>query len=524
MKAKVLFICLIICHITSAQNLIEKTKLGLNYHSSKSPNRLWKNQKSNTIENKLSIFELAKNKTSIANEINLALSKEKLEILKKKARENFLLDIPVDRNHNITISFSSHNPISNNYNLTNEKGEGIKRSNIVCYKGVINNDHGSIASLTLINDDIHISISDKDGHYRVGKNIEDGNYKLYLDETVSDAQINCGSMEQHKIGSAINHKYNDQTKDQSTTNQKAAGDVVEVYVECDYELYLDKNGVAGVEAYVAQLFNEIAVLYKNESISIAVSDIKVWTTPDPYRNINNTGTILDSFGGDIQNNYKGRLAAFLGGNRTNSCSVSGIAWVDVLCDGFFSGQNSGPYSATIGLGYCSLGSYPNFSIDVSIVAHELGHNFGSPHTHNCSWGPNNNRAIDNCPGFTEGNCSLVSSPTPNAELGTIMSYCNNVNFTKGFGTEPGNLIRNRYNSANCLAPGGDPCTHVNRTYNNATISTTTVRADNNITLINNVNIISGSLINWSFENELIINGTLTVPLNSRLEVVAGDCQ
>ena len=34
---------------------------------------------------------------------------------------------------------------------------------------------------------------------------------------------------------------------------------------------------------------------------------------------------------------------------------------------------------------------------------------------------------------------MVANPA--SELGTIMSYCNNVNFTQGFGTEPGALIR-----------------------------------------------------------------------------------
>lgn len=52
------------------------------------------------------------------------------------------------------------------------------------------------------------------------------------------------------------------------------------------------------------------------------------------------------------------------------------------------------------------------------IAHELGHNFGSPHTQNCSW-PDG--MLDYCT-IPEGNCY-----TGQGELirGTIMSYCNN---------------------------------------------------------------------------------------------------
>jgi len=80
----------------------------------------------------------------------------------------------------------------------------------------------------------------------------------------------------------------------------------------------------------------------------------------------------------------------------------------------------------------------------------LGHNFGSQHTHACVWN-NNSTAIDGCYA-TEGGCSSsVGIPSGG---GTIMSYCHltsaGVNLSKGFGTQPGNLIRNRAYNGNCL--------------------------------------------------------------------------
>ena len=519
LKITILFTFLVIYQSVNGQNLIERVKQGKSSLSTEISNRLWNNiksdhQKSDDIENRLSIFQLSNKKATTGDQVNLELSKTKLEIIKKWNEETFLIDIPVDRFHNILLALKKTQPFLRDYNLKDEKGNDLQKSNLHFYKGIINDDHGSIASMTIINDEVHISISDKDGNYRVGKSKENENYKLYADDSISEGSTSCGSIEPYHVSNT--------THNPASKHEKAAGDPVHIYIECDYELYIDKNGVAGVEAYVAQLFNEVSTLYANEGIPIVISEIKVWTIPDPYRNISRTRDLLSQFSLITQNNYNGRLAAFLGGNRTDRCSLGGYAHPNVLCESYSAVDTSGPYSITTGLGFCSIGSYPTFSYDVSIVTHELGHNFGSPHTHNCSWGPSGNQAIDACQYYTEGNCTLITSPTPAVELNTIMSYCSNIDFTRGFGTLPGNLIRDRYNS--CMASGGNPCTDIDMTYIDTTLSSNILRIDNNITLNNNVTLASGALVNWFFENELIVNGTFTVPTNATLEAVVDDCE
>jgi hypothetical protein len=49
--------------------------------------------------------------------------------------------------------------------------------------------------------------------------------------------------------------------------------------------------------------------------------------------------------------------------------------------------------------------------DIMVVAHELGHNFGAPHTHNY------NPPLDGC-GLSPSDCTVA-----NQDAGTIMSYC-----------------------------------------------------------------------------------------------------
>jgi hypothetical protein len=201
-------------------------------------------------------------------------------------------------------------------------------------------------------------------------------------------------------------------------------------------MFLDKgSSTINVVNYVSGIYNQVVILYANETITTLISEIFVWTSADPYIGLSGSSAHLNDFrvnrpviDGDL-----GHLLS------TKSINVGGIAYVDVLCNNAYRYAFSNIDN--------TYSNFPTYSWTVMVVTHEMGHNLGSPHTQNCGWVGG---ALDNCY-TTEGGCPPGPAPTTG---GTIMSYCHlasyGINFNNGFGTQPGDLIRLRVNAANCI--------------------------------------------------------------------------
>jgi len=321
--------------------------------------------------------------------------------------------------------------------------ENNPTNNGVFYRGIVKGDNNSIASASIFGEEIRIMIGDEEGNYVIGKLKDAPSHVLYNDRNLLLKEPpGCAAGDAQNLGK-------DNFRPQiNGTSRNSLNKCVPIYVECDYDMYTKhNNSEASVIAFVSALVNETATIYANEQIEVSLSDVKIWTTPDPYASFNNTSSILQRFGELTKNNYNGRLAHFISTRNLGG----GIAWVDVLCSSYFtfSGQHAGPYAVSAGLG-TSITTFPTYSWNVEVFTHEMGHNMGSPHTQNCSWN-GNNTAIDAC-SPTEGGCASTYGTCPPGG-GTIMSYCHltncGIDFNNGFGDQPGNLIRSRYNNASC---------------------------------------------------------------------------
>jgi hypothetical protein len=220
-------------------------------------------------------------------------------------------------------------------------------------------------------------------------------------------------------------------------------EAVNVYFECDYQMYQNFGyDSTAVVDYVVDLFTEVNLLYANENLPILISQVVVWTSPDPYTQ--GAFGIFD-FQAELNNSgFNGDLAHLL---TNDNGANGGLAYVDELC-----GNSPFAYSDLVN----SHDLYPAYSWDVQVVAHELGHNFGSRHTHECVWGPNGNEQIDDCGNVyngTGGICYDPNNPIIPSEGGTVMSYCHldpvGIDLMNGFGLQPGSLMRDKHDDCFC---------------------------------------------------------------------------
>ncbi|MGB1076435.1 MAG: M12 family metallo-peptidase, partial [Flavobacteriales bacterium] len=161
----------------------------------------------------------------------------------------------------------------------------------------------------------------------------------------------------------------------------------------------------------------------NDLVSMSATYVHVWETPEPWASTtNNAGSMLtefkDEWNNDANLSLVNRDLVHLMTRRTNT-GTGGIAYVGVVCafptfSYGFSADMDGGSSYTAG----------TYAWNLNVIAHELGHNLGSNHTHWCGWssGP-----IDNCANLEEsspgdGICDSYTN-NPTAQVGTIMSYC-----------------------------------------------------------------------------------------------------
>jgi hypothetical protein len=222
-----------------------------------------------------------------------------------------------------------------------------------------------------------------------------------------------------------------------------------VAIESDYEFYQLFNNTTAATTYIGNLIGYASTIYVSEiNTSLAVQSVDLWSTPsDPWTQTDSFCGLLE-FGKYWNQNKTGvtrTTAHFLSGKATGG----GVSWVGVLCRGAF--QATTGSSPCSGLGATETSPYwggaygftgnlfgtfninsPSVVWDIDAVAHEIGHNFDSPHSH-CYGGIGGNASpIDQCYNQETGSgCytgATESLPGPAGQgSGTIMSYCHLLN-------------------------------------------------------------------------------------------------
>ena len=223
-------------------------------------------------------------------------------------------------------------------------------------------------------------------------------------------------------------------------------------IELDDALYSDMgSSPTTVNTYLAELVSYVSTTYEAEiNTRLLVGDVILYST-DPYSNTTSTATRL----GEVRTYWRENYASVDRALAVHLAPIGtfggGIATLDQLCDDSYGHSVSGVY-----------GSAPSdaaqLNWDAEVLAHEVGHNFSSPHTHCYNGLEGNSNPVDGCyngeagSGCWAGSQSLpgtgsLTGGTASAQNGTIMSYChllsgglNNIARTFGsntsYGVEP----------------------------------------------------------------------------------------
>jgi len=183
-----------------------------------------------------------------------------------------------------------------------------------------------------------------------------------------------------------------------------------VALECDYEYGQSFDSMDDAFIYTIELLGAISSVYERDlQVRLYIPYLRIWSTSsDPYVG-NDVAILLPQFESYWRANMGsvGRdIAHFLTSKNANG----GLAEVDVLCN------EQWGYGTSSGIS----GVFPRPLVDgsleqwdVYVVAHEMGHQFGSPHTH-CY-----NPPIDNCGQSFDDCWNGIYA----CQQGTIMSYC-----------------------------------------------------------------------------------------------------
>jgi Metallo-peptidase family M12/Secretion system C-terminal sorting domain/CUB domain/Fibronectin type III domain len=360
------------------------------------------------------------------------------EVVKLKP-EAIALSVPYNGTV-LTLQLYRVNILANGFNATTSKGENVEYAGGAYYRGIIAGDENSLVSFNFFNKEVNGIISGSQyNNLVVGRLHTNGNFNDYI--IYSDAKLNlnttfsCGVTDtgalqpQHNFG-----------KTMQTQSEKC----VTVYFEIDYDIYVTLNSsVELVNNWLSSVFNNAQTLFDNDGVTVAIKSVFVWTEQDPYVGEDSSDYLFQFY--QLRPFFDGDVGQLLG---LDPIGKGGVA---ITIEGICSDLN-----VSYGNIFIEYEDVPVYSNTVEVITHELGHLFGSPHTHGCYWN-GNDTAIDGCgtmAGYVEGDCE--TGPLPYDTGGTIMSYCHLIdgvgtNFTNGFGPQPLDRILSHIDASSCLS-------------------------------------------------------------------------
>lgn len=380
----------------------------------------------------------------------MEIEPETLKEIKRTAPQTLRLNVPT-KDADFELELVKADIFTDDFKVTNPDGKELKVDLGLHYHGIIKGDKNSLVAMSFKDGEMNGFFSNDRGNYIVGKMTDKKSGKnehiVYLESDLTQGyDTECATE-----ASGVPYPPQLLEGDSREVELKTAGRGIRIFLEIDHDIITAKGGVDPAVWFVTVFFNQTAALYANERIKIKLPNVIVWSNGwSPYSGSSVTGLLTqfqNRYSGDEQAyGHIGGLVSFRAGGGGVAGSIGGYCDTDIDERLFISSLRS-DHNTPDALTYTR---------SVKVFAHELGHIFGSRHTHACVWN-GNNTAIDGCGTCQEQpiiptdpnddfDCNYCTRPPIPSGGGTMMSYCDRfstgVNFSKGFGQQPGNVMRN----------------------------------------------------------------------------------
>lgn len=389
----------------------------------------------------------------------LTLKQDVFQQMLSRKQERLSLALPI-RGRTVNVSLQSYNPFTPNATFTAKTSSGevpiTLDNDFMIYRGTVEGDKSSQVNMSVSGGKILMTLRSADETLTI-ESVPAGDETVPQDDSPNDAVYALYASDDLKQQRSFSceapdveddHDHTGDTRQQSSKNgaqlQHALRLEAEIAIVIDYATYqtLGSNQAQATQ-YAGAVIAAVSQIYERDiNTQLRVSHVQVWTTPDPYAGLNTTSSVLTSMA-NIWNTTHGSINRDLAHLLSSRSLGGGIAFLNALC------SRSGGYGVSGSL-------RASFPIDPGwttiVVAHELGHNFGSPHTHSCSW-----------PGGPLDQCAIQSGetciPAVVRSRGTIMSYCHTLpggisNIDLMFHPQCATLMRTRAEAASCLTVPG----------------------------------------------------------------------
>ncbi len=340
----------------------------------------------------------------------------------------------------------------------------MKAPNIFCLSGKITNEPNSFVFITLTDDGMFSTVQTDNGELYTLAPVagnKDGEHLL----TFSNAQVQNDA----PIFECLTEEYNGEAREyldfkQQSEELLAPSKLLEVKlaVEGTADYFNIFGNFNSASAYMTAVIAQSSKIYEEFiNVRLYINYLVIYSDDweDPYYGTTDLSEKLSKMPSIWKDKPIERaltvLFADLSKQPANS-TVAGISYGGTPYYGSLCNKN---------YGYCVLGirgnaSYPtlNYTWDVNVATHEMGHNFSAPHTHNCYWSP---KMIDTCVTGSMGiSDACVKTGNPIPRPGTIMSYCHLTNSTHSvqliFHPRQLPLLRSAASRSSCVKEVGSP--------------------------------------------------------------------